>query len=162
MEIGWPRVCFIWTVPVHICGPGVIINSWFFHAQSVSVWMINYMVILRLGAVQKSVRGGQSPKLEVLGQRRAFCLWALGLWILRELSGILRQDWEHEGRDGLSQENHVGPLRAGRLHCFSEGATSMESKDRWESLAWVQVTASATLGYFLNAQRLSFLLWECG
>ena len=162
MGIGWPRVCFIWTVPVHTCVPGVIINSWFFHAQSVSVWMINYMVISRLGAVQKSVRGGQSPKLEVLGERRAFCLWALCLWILRELSGILRQDWEHEARDGLSPEGHVGLLRAGRMHHFSEGATSMESKDRWESIAWVQVTASATLGYLLNAQRLSFLLWECG
>ena len=40
------------------------------------------MFISRLRAVQKSVRGGQSPKLEVLGERRAFCceLCVCGVW----------------------------------------------------------------------------------
>lgn len=32
------------------------------------------MVISRLGAVQKSVRGGQSQKLEVLGGEKSFLL----------------------------------------------------------------------------------------
>lgn len=155
--------CFTWTVPVHTCSPGVIINSWPFHAQSDSVWTINYMVILRMGVGQKGVRDGQSPQLEGLGERRVFCLLVLCMQILRNWNGVLRQDWGKEGRDCLSPVL-VGPLRAVRFHHFSKGEpTRMETKGTdWSRQPGFQTIASANLGYFLTAQCLSLPLWECG
>ena len=95
------------------------------------------MVILRMGVVQKGVRDGHSPQLEVLGERRVFCLLVLCMQILRNRNGILRQDQEEEGRDGCHQSSWI-PLRAVRFHHFSKGGNQNGGQGhRLEPTAWV-------------------------
>lgn len=104
---------FTWTVPVHTCGPSVTINSGPFHSQSVPVWTMKYVLVLRMGGVQEGVRGGQGPQWPGRGVPGS------------DLNGILRQDWECGERDGLSPRRSP---RTVRLYHLPEGAASVEAK----------------------------------
>ena len=115
---------FTWAVPVHTCGPSVIIYSGPFHSQSVPVWTMKYVLVLRMGGVQEGVRGGQGPQWP--GRGVVSCVLGLRVWVPgRDANGILRQDWECGERDGLSPRRSA---RAVRLYHLPEGATSVEAK----------------------------------
>lgn len=81
------------------------------------------------------------------------CLSALNMWVLRNWNGILRHDWGHRGRDGLSPGVPMDPRSAVRLHHLSEMSNQGgDQGQRLELTAWVQIIASVTLSYAYPSQ----------